>query len=65
MNSKLFEALNVNENCNALIIHYIEISIIFSGPGDVATISVHQRLLFTMNKSRCGRNDFCPLDSNR
>ena len=31
MNSKLFEALNVNENCNALIIHYIEISIIFSG----------------------------------
>ena len=29
MNSKLFEALNVNENCNALIIHYIEISIIF------------------------------------
>ena len=34
MNSKLFEALNVNENCNALIIHYIEISIIFSGPGD-------------------------------
>ena len=31
----------------------------------VATISVHQRLLFTMNKSRCGRNDFCPLDSNR
>ena len=34
MNSKLFEALNVNENCNALIIHYIEISIIFSGLGD-------------------------------
>ena len=34
MNSKLFEALNVNENRNALIIHYIEISIIFSRPGD-------------------------------
>ena len=27
----------------------------------VATISVHQRLLFTMDNSRCGRNDFCPL----
>ena len=29
--------------------------------GTVATISVHQRLLFTMDNSRCGRNDFCPL----
>ena len=29
--------------------------------GHVATISVHQRLLFTMDNSRCGRNDFCPL----
>ena len=34
MNLKLFEALYVNENCNALIIHYIEISKIFSEPGD-------------------------------
>ena len=28
---------------------------------NLATISVHQRLLFTMDNSRCGCNDFCPL----
>ena len=45
MNSKLFEALNVNENCNAFIIHYIEISIIFSGPGDGFLWLMHKILI--------------------
>ena len=36
-------------------------SLSLSYPSFVATISVHQRLLFTMDNSRCGRNDLCPL----